>query len=84
MFWNEDDIQPTVNTAIEIFGTQAQYQPEPFVFVSIETPKFGPIWYGDISGDYTTVKEKVTQLAGKLGETVTARDMGTSAVIITV
>lgn len=84
MFYDEQDVQPAVNAAIEIFGKQAQYQPDPFVYLSIETPKFGIIWYGDITGDYGTAREKATQLAAKLGEKIIARDLGTSAEIISI
>jgi hypothetical protein len=84
MYWNEDDIQPVVNTAVEIFGKPAQYQPEPFVYISIETPRFGTIWYGDVNGDINSVTEKATVLMSKLGEKVIVRDLGTSKEIISI
>lgn len=82
MFWSAEDIQPAVNAATEIFGKQAQYEVDPYVFISVETPKYGCIWYGDIAGDFGTVREKVLTLTAKLGEQITVREMGTDTIIV--
>lgn len=81
MFWNEEDIQPTVTMAEQVFGKQGQYQLSPFVYVSVETAKFGTIWYGDVSGTTARVKELAEKLAGKLGDKITVRDLATSNIL---
>lgn len=82
MFYTAEDVQPVVNAAIEVFGKQAQYRPSPFVYISIEIPKYGCVWYGDVSGDYSTVKELSNKLSTKLNEPVRVRDLGTSEFIV--
>lgn len=82
MFWSEEDIQPVVTAAEQIFGKQGQYHANPFTYVSIEHPKFGTVWYGDIAGTSETVRELTTALTTKTGEKFVARDMGTSQLII--
>lgn len=81
MFYTEEDILPVVTAAEEVFGTQAQYFPDPYVYVSVETPKYGCIWYGEINGDYAKVRELLVTLSAKIGEKVTARDLGTEQYI---
>jgi len=81
MFYDKDDVQPAVNAAIELFGRQAQYQPSPFMYLAIETPKYGTIWYGDVQMDVTTVKERCGELSKKINEPVSALDLGTGYMV---
>jgi hypothetical protein len=82
MFWTEEDIQPAVNAATKVFGTSAQYHLDPCVYVSVETPRYGCIWYGDVTGDFGTVREHAMALIAKLGDKIIVREMGTSNIII--
>jgi hypothetical protein len=82
MFWAAEDIQPVVNAATGVFGPQAQYHMDPYVYISVETPKYGCVWYGDVSGDFGTVRERAMTLTAKLGEKITVREMGTSNIIV--
>lgn len=82
MFWGAEDIQPVVNAATEVFGKPAQYHNDPCVYVSVETPKYGCIWYGDVSGDFGTIREYAMTLTAKLGEKIIVREMGTSNIIV--
>jgi hypothetical protein len=77
MFWTDEDIQPAVSAAEQIFGKQAQYHTAPYVHVAVETPKYGKIWYGDISGTFQTVQEMGSKLATKLNETISVIDLTT-------
>lgn len=81
MFWTEEDIQPAVTAAESTFGRQAQYHSSPFVDIIIETPKFGTIWYGDVSGTVSDVAERAQSLSSKLNDIITVRDAGTLSVI---
>lgn len=81
MFWTEEDIQPAVAAVESVFGRQGQYQPTPFVYVSIETSKYGTVWYGDVSGTIADVVSKAASLAGKVYDNMTVRDLGTSTVL---
>jgi len=77
MFWTEEDIQPVVSAAEEVFGKQGQYSDDPFVFVGIEHAKFGTVWYGDVSGTYETIREFALNLTAKTGEQFNIVDFGT-------
>lgn len=77
MFYDKEDVQPAVSAATQLFGAVAQYHPTPFTYLAIETPKYGKIWYGDVSSD-TPIREKCENLAKTLGEPITALDMGTN------
>lgn len=82
MFWSAEDIQPAVNAATEIFGKPAQYKVGQYVFISVETPKYGCIWYGDIEGNVDTVIQLSDKLSSKLNEPINVRDLGTSELIV--
>lgn len=84
MFWTEEDIYPAVKSAQEIFGKPAQYvvaENKEFVYIGLETPKFGMIWYGDYAGSFTTVSEMASSLSTKIGQPVKVIDLGTSLVM---
>lgn len=84
MFWTEEDIYPAVEAAEEMFGKQGQYvvsDSKEFVYIGLETPKFGMIWYGDYAGTFTSVSEMASTLSTKIGQTVKVIDLGTSLVM---
>lgn len=68
MFWTEDDIQPVVDAAVEVFGKQGQYYPKPFTFIKVENPKFGTVWYGDIQGDISHANTLLQNLKQRTNE----------------
>jgi hypothetical protein len=74
MFWNEEEIQPVVDAAVSVFGPQAQYFPEPYVFVRLVHPKFGIIWYGDVEGTPSRVGQLTQSLVQKTGESIFAEE----------
>jgi hypothetical protein len=51
MFWQSEDVQPAVDAAVKIFGKQGNMEIGKNVLynVSIFTPAFGKLWYGDVS-----------------------------------
>lgn len=81
MFYTKDDIQPAVNATAELFGSQAQYQPSPFMYLAIETPKYGTLWYGDTQLDANTVKERCRTLSKTINEPISAIDLGTGYLV---
>lgn len=81
MFWTEEDIQPAVDTATQFFGAPAQYRDTNYVFIGLQTPKFGMIWYGDFDGDYIKAGELADVVASKIQQKVKVIDLGTSLVM---
>lgn len=68
MFWTEEDIQPIVDAAVEVFGKQGQYFTKPFTFIKVESSKFGTVWYGEIEGDISKAKPLLQLLKQKTNE----------------
>lgn len=84
MFWVKEDIEPAVKVAEELFGKQAQYvfnDKKEFVYIGLETPKFGMIWYGDVEGTFNTVNALAQVLSTKIGHPVKVIDLSTSLVM---
>jgi len=50
MFWQEDDVQPAVNSATKLFGKQNQYHHgiNTLKNVTIYTAEYGKLWFGDV------------------------------------
>jgi hypothetical protein len=82
MFYTEEDIQPVVEHAITVFGAVGNMLPTPYVFVSVQTNRFGAVWYGDVQGDYTTVVTLANVFANKINDTVTVTDLGLDTEIV--
>lgn len=78
MFYSHEDVTPAVTAAVQVFGPQAQYQSHPFTYLAISTPKYGKIWYGDVSMDLASIKLACSELAKKIQEPITALDLGTN------
>lgn len=74
MFYTEEDIQPAVDLAVKVFGPQGNYSPAPFVFVTIKHPKYGNLWYGDVAGDYNTVRQLTERLQQEFPDKLVAFD----------
>lgn len=81
MFYTEEDIQPVVDAATKMFGIPGRYETSPFVYVAVETPKYGKIWYGDVSGDYSTLRVKSVELAKLINESVSIIDLSNDSKI---
>lgn len=84
MFWTEEDIYPAVKAAEELFGKQAQYvvnDNKEFVYIGLETAKYGIIWYGDYPGTFTEVSLLADTLAARISTKIKVIDLGTSLVM---
>lgn len=84
MFYTKEDVQPVVNAATELFGPPAQYQPTPFMYLALTTPKYGRIWYGDTSMDATSVRTACLELAKAIQEPIIVIDLGTNHPVFTI
>lgn len=69
MFWNEEDIQPAVDMATEMFGTVGNMSETKNTLknVFIFSKQYGKLWYGDIEDTTDNVRQKCSQIAQKLG-----------------
>jgi hypothetical protein len=81
MFWTEEDIEPAVNMATQYFGPQAQYRESNYVFIGLQTSKFGMIWYGDFDGDYIKAGQLADIISSKIHQKVKVVDLGTSLIM---
>lgn len=84
MFYTREDIEPAVKAAEELFGKQAQYvvnDGKEFVYIGLETPKYGMIWYGDYPGTFSEVSLLADTLAARISQKVKVIDLGTSLVM---
>lgn len=81
MFYTEEDVLPAVKSAIDVFGPQAQYREKNYVFIGLQTPKFGMIWYGDFDGDYVKASKFADVLSTKINQKVKVIDLATSLVM---
>lgn len=72
MFWTADDVQPAVNEAVRLFGVQGRIGNGKVSErnISIATREYGKLWYGDISEDHLTFKNKLNELANSIKQTV--------------
>jgi hypothetical protein len=81
MFYREEDIQPAVDSAIQYFGKPAQYIDDNYIYIGLETPKFGMIWYGDFTGDWMKASQLADSLSSKIDQKVNVIDISTSLVM---
>jgi hypothetical protein len=81
MFYDDADMIPVVDSAVNVFGKVGTYAPTPCVYTSVWTNKFGTIWYGDVEGDISVVTEKAHALTKLIRTPVVVYDMGTDTEI---
>tara|TARA_S200002703_G_scaffold91915_1_gene79449 strand:- start:3254 stop:3559 length:306 start_codon:yes stop_codon:yes gene_type:complete len=51
MFWTDEDIQPAIDLAVKLFGSNNRYEHDnrnAHRNVSIMTKEYGKIWFGDL------------------------------------
>jgi hypothetical protein len=67
MFYTEEDVQPAVDMATELFGKVGNISNERTSIknVIITSDKFGHLWYGDIEDTMESVSAKCTTLSQK-------------------
>lgn len=69
MFYTEEDIQPVVDAVTTVFGTVGNISEERGTLknVTISTPQFGKVWYGDYQGSIDTINKNLVELSNTLG-----------------
>lgn len=74
MFYTAEDIQPAVNAAVKIFGSQGHMDAGKNVLynVSVFTKEYGKLWYGDISKD--GLEEKLRMLRASVNMNISLVD----------
>ena len=72
MFWTEEDVQPIVQIAEEMFGPNGNMLEGKNITknVLIGTKEFGKIWYGDVDGDVQFVTDMCTAMSTRVSTTV--------------
>ena len=67
MFYTEEDVQPAVDMATELFGKVGNMSAEKNVLknIVIFSKQFGKIWYGDIQDQMENIQNKCNQIAQK-------------------
>ncbi len=73
MFWTEEDVQPAVQVANELFGPVGNMlESGRFVTqnVIIGTREFGKLWYGDVEGTIDYVNELCEILSKRINQQV--------------
>jgi len=77
MFYTEEDVQPAVDMAIELFGTVGNISNERSSMKNmvITTDKFGHLWYGDIEDTLDSIRTKCSILSQKFELTVSPINM---------
>ena len=67
MFYTEEDVQPAVDMATELFGKIGNMSAEKNVLknIVIFSKQFGKIWYGDIQDQMENIQNKCNQIAQK-------------------
>jgi hypothetical protein len=70
MFWTEEDIQPVVDAATKMFGSQGMYYyyPSNVCMLTVSSPKFGKIWHGEVEKTQQQVAEMVAALSQATNE----------------
>jgi hypothetical protein len=68
MFYTEEDVQPAVDMATELFGTVGNMSAEKSVLKNmiIFSKQYGKLWYGDIEDHMDNINTKCNQIAQKL------------------
>ena len=69
MFYTEEDIQPVVDAVTAVFGAVGNMSNERGVLknVTVSTPEFGKVWYGDFNGSMDDGIRMVNALSTTLG-----------------
>lgn len=72
MYYTEEDIQPAVTIATELFGPAGNmmHGKNMKYNVMIATAKFGKIWYGDVDGSTEYINSLLTILSQRAGTPV--------------
>lgn len=67
MFYTEEDVQPAVDMATELFGTVGNMSEEKNALknIVIFSGQYGKLWYGDIQDTADNVRDKCSQIAQK-------------------
>lgn len=67
MFYTEEDVQPAVDMAVELFGTVGNISNERSSVKNmiITSDKFGHLWYGDIEDTIDSIMSKCVTLSQK-------------------
>jgi hypothetical protein len=78
MFWQEEDIQPAVDVATQIFGPVGTMMTNEnaALNVSIATRELGKLWYGDVQR--SELSAKASELNKKIGKAVYIFDVNNS------
>lgn len=69
MFYTEEDIQPVVDMVTEALGTVGNmaYGRGVLPNVTVATPEFGKVWYGDYVGTVDQLTTNISDLSTKTG-----------------
>ena len=72
MFYTEDDVQPVVNVAVEMFGPNGNMLDGKNVTknVIIGTKEFGKIWYGDVDGNVEYIADLCGVMSARINMVV--------------
>lgn len=72
MYWTEEDIQPAVTVATELFGPAGNMMHGKNMKhnVMVATDKFGKIWYGDVDGSAEYIESLLNILSQRIGTPV--------------
>ena len=67
MFYTEEDVQPAVDMATELFGKIGNMSAEKNVLknIAIFSKQYGKLWYGDIQDQMEIIQNKCNQIAQK-------------------
>lgn len=71
MFYVEEDIQPIVDVVTTALGAVGNMSQERGVIknVTVSTPEFGKVWYGDYVGSADTLERQLNSLSNVSGYT---------------
>lgn len=71
MFYGEEDVQPSVTIAAELFGPVGNMLEGKRVLrnIHIGTFEYGKIWYGDVDGDTDYILNMCVVLSKRIGVT---------------
>lgn len=69
MFYSEEEIQPVVQVATELFGPAGNMMEGKHVFrnLIIGTHQYGKVWYGDVDGNVEYIKGLLQVLSQRTG-----------------
>lgn len=77
MFYTEEDVQPAVDMATELFGTVGNISNERSSMKNaiVTSDKFGHLWYGDIDSNMESVLASCAVLSQKFDLKVSITNM---------